>query len=91
MKKKELLARLRYYQNWRKGADTPQPHPREVTQIIDSAITVIERANTKQVDISLYRRHVIDRIEITKGAMILDGYEPEDSCIKFLNELIKEI
>lgn len=27
----------------------------------------------------------------TKGAMILDGYEPEDSCIKFMNELIDEL
>ena len=50
MKKKELLTKLRYYQSWRKGADIAQPHPAEVTQMLDAAITVIEKANTKRVD-----------------------------------------
>ena len=31
---------------------------------------------------------VIDELEITKGAMILDGYEVEDSCIKYVDEAI---
>lgn len=31
---------------------------------------------------------VIDELEIMKGAMILDGYEPEDSCIKYVQQSI---
>lgn len=91
MKKKELLSELRYYQDWRKGSDTPQPSPGHVTKIIDSAITVIEKANTQQVDSALFKKKVIDKLHITAGAMILDGYEPEDSCVKYINDLIKEL
>lgn len=32
---------------------------------------------------------VIKELEVTKGAMILDGYEPEDSCIKFVDKAIE--
>lgn len=31
---------------------------------------------------------VIDELEVMKGAMILDGYEPEDSCIKYVQQSI---
>ncbi len=31
---------------------------------------------------------VINELEVTKGAMILDGYEVEDSCVKFLEKSI---
>lgn len=34
---------------------------------------------------------LLEKLQVYKGAMILDGYEPEDSCIKFMNELIEEI
>ena len=34
---------------------------------------------------------VIDEVAITKGAMILDGYNEEDSCIHYMNGLIKEL
>lgn len=34
---------------------------------------------------------VIDEVAITKGAMILDGYDEEDSCIHYMNGLIKEL
>lgn len=34
---------------------------------------------------------IIKQIEIVIGAMILDGYEEEDSCIKYLKELIIEL
>ena len=30
---------------------------------------------------------IIDEVTITKGAMILDGYDEEDSCIHFMNGL----
>ena len=41
--------------------------------------------------LSEYKQELIGKITSTKGAMILDGYEPEDSCIKFINELIDEL
>ena len=41
--------------------------------------------------LSEYKEELIGKIISTKGAMILDGYEPEDSCIKFMNELIDEL
>jgi hypothetical protein len=31
---------------------------------------------------------VITELETVKGAMILEGYEPEDSCIKYLEDTI---
>ena len=34
---------------------------------------------------------IIDEVAITKGAMILDGYEEEDSCIHDMNGLVKEL
>lgn len=34
---------------------------------------------------------IIDEVAITKGAMILDGYDEEDSCIHYMNGLIKEL
>ena len=41
--------------------------------------------------LSEYKEELIGKIIATKRAMILDGYEPEDSCIKFMNELIDEL
>ena len=37
------------------------------------------------------KEQIIEKLKVTRGAMILDGYEPEDSCIKFMNELIDEL
>ena len=34
---------------------------------------------------------IIDEVAITKGAMILDGYDEEDSCIHYMNDLVKEL
>lgn len=50
----------------------------------------IEISN-ETVNAAIYRKELRDKIIVTKGAMILDGYEPEDSCIKFMNELIDEL
>ena len=91
MNKKELLDGLRYYQKWRKGGDCEMPYPKDVTRYIDSAISVIEKTNLQTVNAAIYRKELRDKVISTKGAMILDGYEPEDSCIKFMNELIDEI
>ena len=91
MNKKELLNGLRYYQKWRKCGDCEMPYPKDVTRYIDSAISVIEKTNLQAVNAAIYRKELRDKVISTKGAMILDGYEPEDSCIKFMNELIDEL
>ena len=91
MNKKDLLKGLRTYEKWRKGADIEPPTPKEVTRYIDSAISVVEVTGTKLVNQALLRKNIIDKIKITRGAMILDGYDELDSCIKFIDELIKEV
>lgn len=91
MRKKELLKKLREYQSWRKDADTPMIQPSELTRIIDSAITVIEKSDTSKVNAVLFRKEVIDKLHITVGAMILDGYDELDSCVKYVNDLIREL
>ncbi len=65
--------------------------PKESIQAFDSAISVIEKTNLQTVNAAIYRKELRDKVISTKGAMILDGYEPEDSCIKFMNELIDEL
>lgn len=91
MRKKELLKKLREYQSWRKGADAPMMPPSEVTRIIDSAITVIEKSDTSKANAVLFKKEVIDKLHITVGAMILDGYDELDSCVKYVNDLIREL
>ena len=36
------------------------------------------------------RTHFLNDLKITRGAMILDGYDCYDSCIKYMDELIKK-
>ena len=91
MRKKELLKKLREYQSWRKGADIPMMSPSEVTRMIDSAITVIEKSDTSKANAVLLKKEVIDKLHITVGAIILDGYDEFDSCVKYVNDLIREL
>lgn len=91
MRKKELLKKLREYQSWRKGADIPMMSPSEVTRMIDSAITVIEKSDTSKANAVLLKKEVIDKLNITVGAIILDGYDEFDSCVKYVNDLIREL
>ena len=88
MNKKELLNGLRYFQKWRKGEDCKIPDPKDVTRYIDSAISVVEITNTKLVNHALYRKEIIDKIKVTRGAMICNRH---DSCVKYMDELIKEV
>ena len=37
-----LVARLRRYNEWRRGADTEQLHPREIGEDIDAACDALE-------------------------------------------------
>lgn len=91
MRKKKLLDNLREYQYWRKGADIPMMSPSEVTRMIDSAITVIEKSDTSKANAVLFKKEVIDKLHITVGALILDGYDEFDSCVKYVNDLIREL
>ena len=88
MNKKQLLNNLRTLRDCIRSSTTP---PKESIQAFDSAISVIEKTNLQTVNAAIYRKELRDKIIVTKGAMILDGYEPEDSCIKFMNELIDEL
>lgn len=56
MRKKELLKKLREYQSWRKGADIPMMSPSEVTRMIDSAITVIEKSDTSKANAVMFKK-----------------------------------
>ena len=88
MNKKQLLSHMRVLRDCIRNSTTP---PKESIQAFDSAISVIEKTNLQTVNAAIYRKELIGKIIATKGAMILDGYEPEDSCIKFMNELIDEL
>ena len=88
MNKKQLLNNLRTLRDCIRTSTTP---PKESIQAFDSAISVIEKTNLQTVNAAIYRKELRDKVIYTKGAMILDGYEPEDSCIKFMNELIDEL
>ena len=88
MNKRQLLNNLRTLRDCIRSSTTP---PKESIQAFDSAISVIEKTNLQTVNAAIYRKELRGKIIATKGAMILDGYEPEDSCIKFMNELIDEL
>ena len=88
MNKKQLLSHMRTLRDCIRSSTTL---PKESIQAFDSAISVIEKTNLQTVNAAIYRKELRDKVIYTKGAMILDGYEPEDSCIKFMNELIDEL
>lgn len=88
MNKKQLLSHMLTLRDCIRNSTTP---PKESIQAFDSAISVIEKTNLQTVNAAIYRKELRDKVISTKGAMILDGYEPEDSCIKFMNDLIKEL
>ena len=88
MNKKQLLSHMRILRDCIRSSTTPT---KESIQAFDSAISVIERTSIQTVNAAIYRKELRDKVIYTKGAMILDGYEPEDSCIKFMNELIDEL
>lgn len=88
MNKRQLLNNLRTIRDCIRNSKTP---PKECIQAFNSAISVIEKTNIQTVNAAIYRKELRDKVISTKVAMILDGYEPEDSCIKFMNDLLKEL
>lgn len=88
MNKKQLLNNLRTLRDCIRRSVPP---PKECGQSLDCAISVIEKTSLQTVNAAIYRKELRDKVIYTKGAMILDGYDPEDSCIKFMNDLINEL
>lgn len=37
------------------------------------------------------KKEIAEQLHVIVGAMILDGYDEYDSCVKFVNEYIKEL
>ena len=52
---------------------------------------MIEKSDTSKANSVLFKKKVIDKLHITVGAMILDGYDELDSCVKYVNDLIREL
>lgn len=75
------------------------PLPTEYHQMLfdiqDENKQGIVNTNVEYVDDLVYSKtllkNILDKTIITRGAMILDGYDEEDSCIKYMSELIEEI
>ena len=88
MNKKQLLNNLRTLRDCIRRSVPPT---KECGQSLDSAISVIEKTSLQSVNAAIYRKELRDKVVYTNGAMILDGYDPEDSCIKLMNDLIKEL
>ena len=45
MTEKEAIMTLSYFNKWRKGADIPQPHPKEISVAIDTIIKLYKQRN----------------------------------------------
>lgn len=39
----ELIERLRYFNDWRRGADGEQPNPAQIGRDIDAAVAILSR------------------------------------------------
>jgi hypothetical protein len=50
MKIDEIIKRLEYYNEWRRGADTEMPRPKEIGKTIDAAIKEVKKINKKNND-----------------------------------------
>lgn len=53
MEKKDLIEFLRRYNRWRKGADIPMPHPKDIGIALEAAVCVMVNADTDVVDFVL--------------------------------------
>lgn len=51
MKVKDIIRVLHYYQKWRRGANIPQPDPKEIGRAIDGAVR--ELRNFQRVKIRM--------------------------------------
>lgn len=42
MNKSEVIAKLDYFNNWRRGEDLAQPDPKKIGEVIDEAIKLLK-------------------------------------------------
>jgi hypothetical protein len=47
MEIEEIIKRLEYYNEWRRGADTKMPRPKDIGKTIDAAIAELKKINKK--------------------------------------------
>lgn len=83
------------YQRMNNNFDFPQLY--ECDELV-----IIKQYNDKQDEIITFEGNIVPKIEnanntkfvndlkITRGAMILDGYDCYDSCVKYMDELIEK-
>lgn len=41
----KIIETLETYNTWRKGADIPMPHPKDITQALEQAIKILKQLN----------------------------------------------
>jgi hypothetical protein len=91
MKTKEIeqtISFLHNLQRWRKGADIQMPEPREVSFHLDNILRLLRDLRYHGI---VSKAEVLKQVNIHKGAMIFDGYDIYESCIKYMNELEEKI
>lgn len=44
------IIRLEYYNEWRRGAETPQPNPKELGKLIEFVIKELKKIESKTVE-----------------------------------------
>ncbi len=48
MTKRKVIAKLKYFNKWRRGADIKMPIPAEIGETIDEAIKLLEKGDKCQ-------------------------------------------
>lgn len=44
----ELIYRIEYFNEWRRGGDTAMPHPKQIGEDIDSAVELLKQQLKKE-------------------------------------------
>jgi hypothetical protein len=80
----QTISFLHNLQRWRKGADIQMPEPKEVSFHLDNILRLLRDLRYHGI---VSKAEVLKQVNIHKGAMIFDGYEVNESCIKYMEEL----
>lgn len=49
-----LIRKIQHHQRWRRGADIPMMHPKEIGQALDDCIKVLEALDDEQFNKAYY-------------------------------------
>ena len=84
----ETAAKLRQFNDWRRGADIPQPDPREIGEAIDAAVEMIERLEAAEKERDALR----GKVALMEKRLRLILEEPENtmSNSKAMREMIRQ-